>query len=99
MDRDEIIKMLKNSYEFLISEYSIKKIAVFGSVAKDTMTPDSDVDIFIEFDSPIGFRLNQLVEYLENLLGRKVDLITKEGVKHIRVKEVAKSIEETLLYV
>jgi len=99
MNRDEIINLLKKSYGFLVSEYSVKRIAVFGSVAKDTMTPNSDVDILIEFGSPIGFRLNRLVEYLETLLGRKVDLITKEGVKNIRVKEVAKNIEESLLYV
>ncbi len=94
-----MIDLLRKSNEFLSSEYSVDKIALFGSVARDAMTSDSDVDLLVEFSSPIGFRLNQLVEYLEGLLGRKVDLITKDGIKNIRVKEVAKSIEKTLLYV
>jgi uncharacterized protein len=99
MNRDEIISLLKTSYDFLSSEYSVSRIAIFGSVARDTMTPDSDVDLLVEFSSPIGFRLNQLAEYLEELLGRKVDLITKDGVENIRVKEVARSIQESLRYV
>jgi len=97
--RDEIIKTLKQSYEFLSLEFSVNKIAVFGSVAKDTMTKDSDVDIVVEFSSPIGFRFNRLVEYLENLLGHKVDVLTKDGIKNIRVKGVADNIERNLIYV
>ena len=95
----QIIKKLKQSYNFLSSEFSVDKIAVFGSAASDTMTPESDVDIMVEFSTPIGFRFNQLVEYLENLLDTKVDLLTREGVKNIRVKEVAENIERKLTYV
>ena len=97
--RDEIIKTLKQSYEYLSLEFYVNKIAVFGSVAKDTMTKDSDVDIVVEFSSPIGFRFNRLVEYLENLLGHKVDVLTKDGIKNIRVKGVADNIERNLIYV
>jgi predicted nucleotidyltransferase len=39
------------------------------------------------------------VEYLENLFGRKVDVVTKDGIKNIRVKEVAQNIERNLVYV
>jgi len=99
MGRDEMIEQLRKSLQFLSSEYYVRKIAIFGSVARDEIAPDSDVDLLVEFSAPIGFRLNQLVEYLENLLGRKVDLITRDGIRNIRVKEVAESIEETLLYV
>lgn len=98
-NRDEIIKTLKQSYKFLSSEFSVNKIAVFGSVARDMMTPDSDVDIMVEFISPIGFRFNRLVEYLENILGQKVDVLTMDGIRNIRVKEVAQNIERDLTYV
>jgi len=98
-DKAEIIKTLKQNYEFLSSEFSVNKIAVFGSVARDMVAPDSDVDILVEFNSPIGFRFNQFVEYLEKLLGRKVDVFTKDGVENIRVKEIADSIKKDLIYV
>ena len=97
--RNEIIVALRQSHEFLSSEFSVSKIAIFGSVARDAMTRESDVDIMVEFSSPIGFRFNRLVEYLENLLGCKVDILTKDGIKNIRVKEIAENIERDLLYV
>jgi predicted nucleotidyltransferase len=98
-NREEILKTLKQSREFLSSEFSVKKIAVFGSVARDAITPDSDVDIVVEFSTPIGFRFNRLVKYLENLLGRKVDVLTKDGIRNIRVQKVAENIERDLIYV
>ena len=97
--RDEIIKRLKQSHEYLSSEFYVEKIALFGSVAKGTMTKESDVDILVEFRKPIGFRFNSLVEYLETLLGHKVDLLTADGIKNIRVKEVADNIKRNLIYV
>lgn len=99
MNRDEIIALLKSSNNYLSSEYSLSKMALFGSVARNEMKPDSDVDILVEFSSPIGFRFNQFVQYLENLLGRKVDVITKAGIENIRVPEVAQDIQEGLFYV
>ena len=90
---------MKKSSVFLSSEFSVIKLAVFGSVATDTMTPDSDIDIVVEFDAPIGFRFNRLVEYLENLLGHKVDVLTKDGIRNIRVQKVAENIERDLIYV
>ena len=97
--RDEILEALRQSYEFLSSEFSVKRIAVFGSVARDAITPDSDVDIVVEFNDPIGFRFARLVEYLENLLGHKVDVLTKDGIRNIRVRKVAENIERDLIYV
>ena len=97
--RNEILKTLKQSSDFLSSEFSVKKLAVFGSVSRDAITPDSDVDIVVEFSTPIGFRFSRLVEYLENLLGHKVDVLTKEGVKNIRIPKVAENIERDLIYV
>ena len=97
--REQTIKTLKEAFGFLSSEFSVEKIAVFGSVARDTMGQDSDIDIVVEFRSPIGFRFNRLVEYLEDILGHGVDVLTRDGVKNIRVKEVAENIEKDLIYV
>ena len=77
----EIIEKLRELKPILKERYGIEEFAVFGSVARDTMTFDSDVDIMVEFSSPIGFRFNRLVEYLENLLGHKVDVLTKDDLQ------------------
>ena len=99
MDKDEIILLIREHYNFLNTEYGVSKIGIFGSITKGTITEESDLDIVVEFKRPIGFKFIQLVEYLEKLFGKKVDVITKDGIKNIRVKEVAADIERNLVYV
>lgn len=99
MDKDEVIRLIKEHYDVLETEYGISRIGIFGSVVKSTMTIDSDLDIVVEFNKPIGFKFFRLVEYLENLFGVKVNVVTKDGIKNIRVKEVARDIERDLVYV
>jgi len=99
MNKDEIMRLMRENYNVLTTEYGVSRIGIFGSMAKGTMTEDSDLDIVVEFKRPIGFKFIRLVEYLENLFGKKVDVITKAGIENIRVKEVARSIERNLTYV
>ncbi|MFH1860173.1 MAG: nucleotidyltransferase family protein [bacterium] len=99
MEKDKAIHLIKEHYNILADEYGVSRIGIFGSVVKGTMSEDSDLDIVVEFNRPIGFNFIKFVEYLENLFGRKVDVITKDGIKNIRVKEVARNIERNLVYV
>lgn len=99
MDKDKIIRLMKENYSVLMTEYGVSRIGIFGSVVKGNITEDSDLDIVVEFKKPIGFKFIRLVEYLENLLRKKVDVITKDGIENIRVKEVARNIKRNLIYV
>jgi len=99
MDREEITRIIKENYDILATEYGVSRIGFFGSVVKNTMTEDSDLDIVVEFKRPIGFKFIRLVEYLENIFGKKVDVLTKDGIENIRVKEIAINIERDLVYV
>ena len=63
------------------------------------MDSDSDIDLMVEFSESVGFCFYRLVENLEDLLGRKVNMLTKERIKNIRVKEVAESIKKDLIHV
>src|SRR5262245_53055127 len=68
----------------LCRRHGVKELAVFGSVIRGEMTPDSDIDIMVEFepDARIGIiQFQSLADDLESLLGRKVDLVTKRGLK------------------
>jgi hypothetical protein len=53
----------------------------------------------VEFQKPIGFKFVELAEYLESLLGRKVDVLTPAGIQGIRVAHIAADIEGSILYV
>lgn len=98
-NKKEITQILRENAPYMTSEYGVKRIGLFGSYAKDTPTETSDVDLVVEFDRPIGFRFVEFVEYLENLLGKNVDVLTPAGIQGIRIDHIAKSIKESTVYV
>ncbi len=73
------ITELKEKISPILKTYGIKKASVFGSVSRGDDRPDSDVDLLIERGpGPMGmFKYMELVEKLENKLGRKVDLVSE----------------------
>ena len=96
--REEILDSLKNQMPYLEAEYGVKRIGLFGSFALRTAGDESDIDLLVEFQKPIGLRFMDLVDYLESLLGRKVDVLTPAGLQGIRVKRVAENINESVVY-
>ena len=96
---NEVIEKIKLYYPFLSSEFGIKRIGVFGAIAKQTEGEESDIDLIVEFERPIGLKFIRLVEYSKKLLGRKVDVLTKDGVRSIKVKRVSQEIEKDIIYV
>lgn len=99
LTKEEIVRLLKENHSYLSSEYGISKLGLFGSFAIGDPSEASDVDIFVEFDRPIGLKFVELADYLERLMGRKVDVLTPAGVQGIRLKHVANKIAESIVYV
>lgn len=99
LTRDAILRRLRESYPALSDQFGVRKMRLFGSFANDTANESSDVDLIVDFDRPIGLRFVDLVEYLEVLLGRKVDLLTSAGLRGIRLPAVARKIEESVIHV
>ena len=82
MKREAIINLLKSENTRLSSQFGVKSLLLFGSVARDEATPASDVDLLVEFNKPVGyFGLFTLQDYLEKLLNSPVDLGTPESLK------------------
>ncbi len=97
--RDRAIELIKEAYPHLSTEFGVERIGIFGSVAKETEMEDSDIDIIVELKRPIGLKFIELVEYLETIFKKKVDVLTKAGIENIRIKEVAEDIERSIIYV
>jgi predicted nucleotidyltransferase len=98
-EQEEVINLLREHYPALAAEYGIQRLGVFGSFARGTATAASDVDVVVEFKQPIGFKFIELGERLEHLLNRKVDVLTPEGIRGIRIPRVAQDIVENIVYV
>jgi len=99
MNKETIIEKIRIQYPYLRSEYGVKRIGLFGSYSKDEQTENSDIDIIAEFEKPIGLKFIEFTNYLENILGKKTDVLTPEGVKAITVKRISNNIEKSIIYV
>ncbi len=85
------MSIIQENFEHIKDTYGVRKIAVFGSVAKGKSNKNSDVDIIVEFVNPIGFfGFLELEFYLSGLLKKEVDLITKKALKPIIKKTILK---------
>ncbi len=74
--------ILGENKKYLQKKYCVRKIGVFGSYVRGEQNKNSDIDILVEFSKPIGFfKFLELEEYLGNLLGIKVDLVSKKALK------------------
>lgn len=78
----------------LCVRHRIKELSVFGSALRSDFRPDSDVDLLVEFapDAQVGFlQFTALQNELSELLGRKVDLVPKKGIKNLIRDEIIAS--------
>lgn len=91
----EIKTILSNHKQKLFYDYPIKTMAIFGSYSRREQNDSSDLDILVEFSDKIGIRFVDLAEDLEKIVGFKVDLISKKGVK----EKYLKVIDSDLIYV
>lgn len=79
---EKIEKLVKENKVLLTKQFKVKEIGIFGSVVRGEGKETSDVDILVEFVEPIGlFKFLELEEYLSDLIGRKVDLVSKKALK------------------
>ena len=86
------LQLLKPS---LISKYNISELGLFGSVVRNDFSSESDIDIFVDFSRPIGIEFIDLAEELEASLNRKVDLVSRSGIK----PQYFQAIQSELVYV
>ena len=93
---EEIKRSIAECKEDLRLEYGVKEIGIFGSYAKGKQKTDSDLDILIEFERPIGFvRLMRLEDRLSRLSGVKVEIVTRNALKPY----IGRRILEDVVYV
>ena len=80
-DKEAIEEKLREYKPILEHLYCVKKIGVFGSYARNEQKDNSDIDIIVEFHRPVGFQFINLKFFLEEILNKKVDLVTPNALK------------------
>ena len=95
VDREQIVKRIQSN-QARLTELGVASLSLFGSVAHGDSTENSDVDLLVRFDGRANFdRYMDLKLFLEDLLGRRVDLVTEQALR----EEIRVHVEQDLLRV
>ena len=82
MNRAEVLDLLARNKPTLVARFGVDRLALFGSTARDAARADSDIDILVAFDGPAtSERYFGVQFFLEDLLGRPVDLVTDKALR------------------
>lgn len=81
MEEKELADKLRQIKSLLTEKYAVSQIGYFGSYATGKATDESDVDILVEFSSPVGWDFFRVQDILESTLGKPIDLITPKAIK------------------
>ena len=82
MNRDEVLNVLRAHKPILSQRFGVRELALFGSVVRNQVTRDSDIDILVRFDGPATSKAYFGTQfYLEDLLGHPVDLVTNKALR------------------
>jgi len=93
INTDKIKHILSENKEQLRYKYKVKQIGIFGSFVRNEQKKGSDLDILVEFEEPIGlFKFMDLEDHLKNLLGIKIDLVSKKALKPYIGKHILREV-------
>ena len=90
--RNDILLKLKELKPTLRKEFAVSEIGLFGSFSDETFSEESDIDLLVELERPIGWRLLSLELYLEKVFNRRIDLVTKGALKEPIKERILKQI-------
>lgn len=90
------ITLPKHELAALCRRYHIRKLSFFGSVLREDFSPDSDIDILVDFEPgyTLGFRIIDMEDELSRMLeGRKVDVVSEKYLNHRLRDRILESAE------
>jgi predicted nucleotidyltransferase len=96
VEKQVVLTQLRSCIGEIRQRFSVKALAIFGSIARDEAVDSRDVDVLVVFDKKAGFDLfMDLKFYLEDLLGTQVDLVTDKAFR----PQVRRVVEQEMIHV
>ncbi len=98
VSKKDVIALIQ-AHRHLARKYTVRKIGLFGSFARNEQVPASDIDLYVEFGEPSFDNFMGFSTAMEELFDRKVDILTPAGVASIRNRRVKAEIRRSIAYV
>jgi len=96
LTRQRLLVLMSDRLPEMVRLFDVMHLRLFGSAARDELRDDSDVDVLVEFNAAATYsRYMGLKFYLEDLLGRRVDLVTTKGLR----QEFRLTVEKEAIFV
>ena len=96
LTRQRLLEIMTDRLPEMVRLFEVLHLRLFGSAARDELRDESDIDVLVEFNEPATYsRYMGLKFYLEDLLGRRVDLVTTKGLR----KEFRPTVEQEAIVV
>ena len=93
---ETVVSTIRQLKPELASRFGCNSIGLFGSIVRDDFSSsNSDIDIIVDFSRPIGAEFIDMAEFLESVMKRKVDLVSRGGIK----SRYLNTIEADIVYV
>ena len=92
--RDTILQFLREQQNFMHTEFGIKRVALFGSYARNEQTSESDIDLLFDTDDYTFETRCKLKHFLEDKFGKKIDIVYLSAMKTF----IKRTIEPELIY-
>ena len=77
----EILEILQKEKPELVRRYGVKRLALFGSYARDSQSENSDVDIMVDVEPSIGLGFVELADRIEEVLGVRTEVVSRRAIK------------------
>ena len=94
LTKAKIIEDIKSMKPELVKKYHVTRLGLFGSYANGDPKENSDIDILIDFEKPVGWDFFTIEKMLEERFNRKIDLVTTAALKPQIKTDILKSVIE-----
>ena len=89
--REDIFKLLETERDS-IRRLGVHRLGLFGSFVRNEQRPDSDIDILVQMQGNTFAAYFEVLDFLEELLGRKVDLVPEEDIKPLLKNRILREV-------
>ena len=97
LTKHEILDTIRKHRDILL-KYKVREIGLFGSFVRGEQEDKSDIDLVVDFEEPSIENFMGLSSFLENLFGKKVEILTPAGVESIRINHIKEEIKRSIVY-